>query len=127
MKCSVYIATSTDGYIATPYGGNWLHTAGDLNADTWVVEIDNQVIGFIALIGNEIGGIFLQPEYQGKKIGKLMMDKAQEIHGDLEVEVFVKNSIGRKFYSQYGFELLEEKTHEPTGEKILHLKFTSNK
>lgn len=27
MKCSVYIATSADGYIATPDGGvDWLHT-----------------------------------------------------------------------------------------------------
>jgi len=34
MKCSVYIATSADGYIATPDGGvDWLHTAGNLNTD----------------------------------------------------------------------------------------------
>ena len=34
MKCSVYIATSVDGYIATPDGGvDWLHTAGNLKAD----------------------------------------------------------------------------------------------
>ena len=97
------------------------------NADTWVVEVDNQVAGFIALIGNEIGAIFLQPEHHGKKIGKLMMDKAKELHGDLEVEVFEKNSIGRKFYSQYGFELIEEKIHEPTGEITLRLKYSANK
>lgn len=34
MKFSVYIATSADGYIATSDGGvDWLHTAGDLEAD----------------------------------------------------------------------------------------------
>ena len=34
MKCSVYIATSADGYIATPDGGvDWLHTAGNLDTD----------------------------------------------------------------------------------------------
>lgn len=34
MKCSVYIATSADGYIATPDGGvDWLHKAGNLEAD----------------------------------------------------------------------------------------------
>ena len=97
------------------------------NADTWVVDADNQVVGFIALIGNEVGAIFLQPEYQGKKIGKLMMDKAQELHGDLEVEVFEKNSIGRNFYARYGFKLIEEKVHEQTGERVLRLKFTPNK
>ena len=96
------------------------------NADTWVVDTDNQVIGFIALIGNEVGAIFLQPEHQGKKMGKLMMDKAQELHGDLEVEVFEKNSIGRNFYAKYGFKLIEDKVHEQTGERVLHLKFTAN-
>ena len=97
------------------------------NADTWVVEDDNQVIGFIALIGNEIGGIFLQPDHHGKKVGKLMMDKAQELQGDLKVEVFEKNSIGRNFYAKYGFKLIEEKVHEQTGERVLRLKFTANK
>ncbi len=34
MKCSVYIATSVDGFIATKDGSvDWLHTAGDPNAD----------------------------------------------------------------------------------------------
>jgi len=96
------------------------------NADTWVVDVNNHVVGFISLISNEIGAIFLQPELHGKKLGKLMMDKAQELHGDLEVEVFEKNVIGRKFYSRYGFELIKEENHEPTGEKILRLKFTAD-
>ena len=97
------------------------------NADTWVIDIEKKVVGFIALIGNEVGAIFLQPDHQGKKLGKLMMDKAQKLHGDLEVEVFKKNSIGRNFYAKYGFKLIEEKIHEPTGEQILRLKFTANK
>lgn len=34
MKCSVYIATSADGYIATPEGGvDWLHNAGKKETD----------------------------------------------------------------------------------------------
>jgi putative acetyltransferase len=92
------------------------------NTETWVAEIDAEVKGFIALMGNEIGAIFLQPESHGKGIGKALMDKAQEIHGDLEVEVFRENLIGRKFYSTYGFKQLEEKLHEPTGQLVLRLK-----
>ena len=97
------------------------------NADTWVLEIDKQVVGFIALIGNEIGGLFLQPEHHGKKLGKLMVDKARELHGDLEVEVFEKNLVGRNFYDKYGFKLTKTKIHEHTRELLLHLKFTVNK
>ena len=97
------------------------------NTDTWVVEPGDEVKGFIALMGNEVGAIFLQPECHGQGAGKSLMDKARELHGDLEVEVFKENSIGRKFYSRYGFEQLEEKLHEPTGQQVLRLKLTANK
>jgi putative acetyltransferase len=93
------------------------------NTDTWVIEIDKEVVGFIALLGNEVGAIFLQPKHHGKGLGKALMDKARELHGELEVEVFSANSIGRKFYSKYGFEFLEEKLHEPTGQQVLRLKY----
>jgi putative acetyltransferase len=96
------------------------------NTDTWVVEIDRKVEGFIALMGNEVGALFLQPEFHGRGIGRALMDKAQELHGNLEVEVFKKNAIGRKFYARYGFEHLEEKSHEPTGQITLRLKFAAN-
>jgi putative acetyltransferase len=97
------------------------------NTDTWVAEIDGEVKGFIALMGNEVGAIFLQPDCHGKGIGKALMDKAQELHGDLEVEVFKVNAIGRNFYSKYGFEHLEEKVHEPTGQQVLRLRFITGK
>ena len=97
------------------------------NTDTWVIEINGNVEGFIALMGNEVGAIFLQPKYHGKGAGKALMDKARELHSDLEVEVFKDNSIGRKFYTRYGFKHLEEKLHEPTGQQVLRLRFTANK
>lgn len=97
------------------------------NTDTWVAKIDGKVEGFIALMGNEVGAIFLQPDCHGRGAGKALMDKAQTLHGDLEVEVFKENTIGRNFYSKYGFENLKEKLHEPTGQQVLRLKFTANK
>lgn len=96
------------------------------NTDTWVAEIDKEVKGFIALMNNEVGAIFLQPSYHGRGVGKMLMDKAKSLHGDLEVEVFKANKIGRTFYARYGFELLEEKLHEATGQPLLRLKFTAN-
>lgn len=93
------------------------------NADTWVADIDGTVVGFVALVGNEVGAIFVEPEHHGKGVGKALMDKAQEIHGGLEVEVFEKNSIGRKFYARYGFKPLSEKIHEETGNNVLRLTY----
>ena len=92
------------------------------NTDTWVAEVEGKVVGFIALMGNEVGAIFLDPKFHGIGIGKSLMDKAQELHETLEVEVFKANSIGRKFYDRYGFELLSESIHEPTNQESLRLK-----
>ena len=88
-------------------------------------EFDGEVEGFISLMGNEVGAIFLQPQCHGRGAGRALMDKAQELHGNLEVEVFKVNKIGRKFYSRYGFTQLEEKLHEPTGQMLLRLKYTA--
>lgn len=96
------------------------------NADTWVIEEDGKVFGFIALIGNEVGAIFVDPEFHGTGAGWALMEKAQELQGDLEVEVFEENSIGRNFYEKYGFDLLSESVHEETGNKLLRLKFKSH-
>lgn len=94
------------------------------NTDTWVAEINGTVQGFISLMGNEVGAIFLQPQYHGMGVGKALMDKAQSLHGELEVEVFKVNETGRKFYARYGFILLRETLHELTGEAVLRLKYT---
>jgi putative acetyltransferase len=96
-------------------------------ADVWVVERENQVIGFISLIGNEVGGLFVHPKFQGTGAGKALMDKAQALHGDLALEVFKENMIGRRFYERYGFELMHEKVFTDTGDPLLCLKFTANK
>ena len=93
------------------------------NADTWVAEVDGKVLGFISLIGNEVGAICLDPKSQGIGIGRSLMDKAKEIHGTLEVQVFKDNSIGRKFYDRYGFKYLAESIHEATNQQVLRLKF----
>ncbi|MCF2860825.1 dihydrofolate reductase family protein [Pseudoalteromonas sp. Cnat2-41] len=47
MKCSVYIATSADGYIATNEGAvDWLHSAGNSDADMG----NNPDMGFSAFM-----------------------------------------------------------------------------
>lgn len=95
------------------------------NAETWVIEQEGQVIGFIALLGNEVGAIFVEPEFHDTGAGKALMDKAQELRGDLEVEVFEANSIGRNFYQRYGFTPLSESIHEPTGNPLIRMQFTA--
>lgn len=95
-------------------------------ADTFVCETEGRVVGFIALIKNEVGAIFVHPEYHGRGFGRALMDHARMLRGDLEVEVFKENRIGREFYRRYGFTFHDEHIHEETGEALLRLVYSEN-
>lgn len=95
------------------------------NADTWVAEEEGMVIGFIALLGHEVGALFIEPDYHGKGAGKALMDKAVDIYKNIELEVFKENPIGRKFYTRYGFQQIAETLHSETGHPVLRLRYTA--
>ena len=95
------------------------------NADTWVAEYEGRVVGFISLIGSEVGAIFVDSSFHGAGVGSLLMDKARELHPILEVEVFEANKLGRRFYQRYGFKPLPATTHEESGHKLLRLKYSA--
>ncbi len=95
------------------------------NTETWVIEQDGDVIGFTALMGNEVGAIFVDAAFHGTGAGKALMDKAVELHGEVELEVFKDNAVGRAFYDRYGFVLLAESVHEQTGNALLRLKYSA--
>jgi putative acetyltransferase len=96
------------------------------NAETWVWESDGQVVGFIALLGNEVGAIFVEPKLHGAGIGRALMDHARGLRKELEVEVFKENVVGRAFYARYGFELMQEKVHDQTGLEVMRLRLAAN-
>jgi putative acetyltransferase len=96
------------------------------NAETWVFEEEGRVIGFVSLLENEVGGLFVHPAYHRRGIGGRLIDKARELRGDLDVEVFKGNPIGRAFYAKCGFELVEEKIHPGTGFELLRLRLAAD-
>lgn len=93
------------------------------NAETWVVAVDRKVCGFIAMIGNTIGGLFVGPSFHGKGLGYSLVKEIEKIHGDLLVDVFEDNTLGRQFYSRYGFKLIKRGIWEETGDKLMHMAY----
>ncbi len=86
------------------------------NAETYVVEVDGYVVGFIALLENEIGGLFLDPSKHGKGYGRAMVDHAVALKGPLRVNVFRDNELGRSFYERYGFQFVADEPHDASGQ-----------
>lgn len=84
MKCSVYIATSVDGFIATPDGGvDWLHTAGNLDADMGAEDM-----GFKAFMDS------VDCMIMGRKcmemISNMNLTPEQWFYGDMRIFVLSK-------------------------------------
>ena len=81
MKCSVYIATSVDGYIATPEGGvDWLHTSGNLE-----VDMGSEDMGFQSFMDS------VDCMIMGRKcmemISSMNLTSEQWIYGDMRIVV----------------------------------------
>lgn len=93
------------------------------NTKTWVVTANDHIDGFISMISNEVGAIFVRPEKHGTGLGKKLMDHVSALHPELEVDVFKENKIGRAFYDRYGFEPMNERIHEPTNQMLIRMKF----
>ncbi len=95
------------------------------NTETWIVEDDHHCVGFISLFGVEVGLLFVHPEFQHVGAGRALLDMARKGRGDLEVEVFTANSAGCTFYLKYGFVVVCEKLHAPTGNAMLRMRLPS--
>ena len=92
-------------------------------AETWVVEDDGAPVGFVAIVGEEIGGLFLDPASHGKGLGRALVDHAIALKGPVWLEVFEKNVVGRRFYNRYGFVETGRSIHDATEEVLLKVAF----
>lgn len=97
------------------------------HSQTWVVEKQGRVVGFISLMENEVGGLFVHPAWQRQGIGMALMDKARSLHKNLELEVFEANKQGRAFYAKYGFVPIKKYREETTGEMTIRLRYEKEK
>ena len=92
-------------------------------ADTWVWDGSGRIDGFISLLGNEIGGLFVRPSIHRCGVGTALIEHALTLQESLEVEVFARNDIGRAFYRRRGFGLLREAFDTRANQPILRLRY----
>ena len=75
-------------------------------AETWVAEgegAEDGHLGFIGLLDDFIGGLFVAPEAQGRGVGRALVEHALARKGRLALEVYEANPAARAFYARLGF------------------------
>ncbi|MCC5964424.1 MAG: GNAT family N-acetyltransferase [Rhodobacteraceae bacterium] len=60
-------------------------------------------VGFIALIDDFIGGLFVQPDRHRQGVGRFLIAAASRQSGTLRVEVYAANAKALRFYETLGF------------------------
>ena len=92
-------------------------------ANIWVYLKEDKVVAFIAMLDNEVGGIFVHSDQQRHGIGKKLLDYVAPLHKTLELNVFEKNDVGRQFYQKYGFYKVSEEFDKNSGQKQFRLRY----
>ena len=84
-------------------------------AETWVAMRDGEQAGFISLMEDFIGGLFVSPRHQGYGIGRLLIAHALALKGQLQLEVYTANDRAYAFYRALGFEEVSRRHSDDQG------------
>lgn len=86
-------------------------------AEIYIYEENNNIMGFVGLVENYIAGIFVEKNFRGKGIGKKLLDYAKSIKNNLTLNVYEKNIDAVKFYKREGFTVEKFGIDKSTDEK----------
>lgn len=83
-------------------------------AQIYVAEENGEINGFIGINDCFIEGLFVDEAYQGKGIGRALLNEAKERYDKLELSVYAKNERAVSFYEANGFEIKSKGVDEST-------------
>ena len=84
-------------------------------AETWVAEREGRQVGFVGLLEQFVGGLYVDPAAQGRGTGRALMARAQAARETLELEVYAANSRAMAFYRQAGFAEVSRRSEDDQG------------
>jgi len=99
----------------------WESKVGDMRttyipvSDTYVFLEDNIIKGFFSLHGDTLAAMFVTPGFQGKGIGRKLMEKAKSLRKKMELTVYRENPGSIDFYRKCGFLSIRERVDQHTG------------
>ena len=92
-------------------------------SETYVFEEAGVVKGFFCLQDGTLAAMFVLPEFQGKGIGRQLMDKAKSLREELALTVYSDNLRSIEFYRKCGFRGIVERIDEQTGQKEILMRY----
>lgn len=93
--------------------------------EVWVLCDDADTpVGFMALNGNSLEGLFIDPAHIGAGGGRLLLAHARRLKGPLSVDVNEQNPAALRFYLANGFEITGRSETDSGGRPfpLLHLR-----
>lgn len=80
-----------------------VHDAALPNLELWVLEREQNVLGFLGLAGVKVEALFLAPEHFRQGHGRRLIEFARELKGPMSVDVNEQNPEACHFYEALGF------------------------
>jgi GNAT superfamily N-acetyltransferase len=102
-RASLELPEYRDQLIANP-DAIYLPEGQIANGQVIVAEIGGDIVGFAAVVGGELDGLFVEPDLWGGGIGRLLVDAAthEARRRGLALTV-IANPRARRFYEHCGF------------------------
>lgn len=109
----------THDFIESSYWENNTQAVSEslLQAEVYVYESNNKILGFVGLDGEYIAGIFISSSSQSRGVGKKIMDYVKTKREKLYLNVYVKNKRAIHFYKRESFKVIKEELDKNTSEK----------
>lgn len=120
---------SVHDFIAPTYWINQTHEMKNIylpSSETWILEDETNVIGFVSMVDNHIAAFFLASVYQSKGFGSQLMQFLKTKYHFLTLNVYALNQQAVHFYKKHGFRVVEEMLDENTGAKDYRMEWKKN-
>jgi GNAT superfamily N-acetyltransferase len=92
---------------------------GDRPLCWWVARCEEQVVGYMRVVRDELDHLYVRPDWQRRSVGLALLNKAKLLSPTgLALWTFQRNTNARAFYEAQGFRIAgctdgENEEHEP--------------
>jgi ribosomal protein S18 acetylase RimI-like enzyme len=84
-------------------------------AENWIAICNGLPIGFIGLLDHLIGGLFVDPDFHTRGVGRALIEHAAKLKGHMELEVYALNTRATAFYQRLGFHEVSRRDLDDSG------------